>query len=112
MEKAQLVDRRLLSLHALRSHPAGGGAVQGDDRRGTEPHELERLARTQRQCTRPGWHFSHQSSLLKIPRPVTRCLAAFFSGREEAQELPGAGSLHALLHTLQEPRAQLSGKRV
>lgn len=35
-----------------------------------------------------------------------------FSGREEAQELPGTGSLHALLHTLQEPRAQLSGKRV
>ena len=31
VEEAQLVDRRLLPLHALRGHPAGGGAVQGHD---------------------------------------------------------------------------------
>lgn len=30
-------------------------------------------------------------------------------GREETQELPGAGPFYALLHTLQEPRAQLPG---
>lgn len=35
-----------------------------------------------------------------------------FTGREEAQELSGTRSFYALLHTLQEPRAQLSGKQV
>lgn len=35
-----------------------------------------------------------------------------FAGRKEAQELSGTWPFYALLHTLQEPRAQLSGKRV
>lgn len=34
VEKAQLVYRGLLSLHSLWGHPAGGGAVKGDDWRG------------------------------------------------------------------------------
>ncbi len=35
MEETQLLYRRILSLHALRGHPTGGGTVQGDDCGGT-----------------------------------------------------------------------------
>lgn len=35
MEETQLLYWRILSLHALRGHPTGGGTVQGDDCWGT-----------------------------------------------------------------------------
>lgn len=86
MEKAQLVDRRLLSLHPLRGHPAGGGAVQGDDWRGTELRPLERLGGSARRYTRSGSRFSHlrhRSSLLKVPRPVTPCCVVVFQAEKK-----------------------------
>lgn len=82
MEKAQLVDRRLLSLHTLRSHPAGGGAVQGDDGGGTEPRKLERLGGSTRSGLRLS-HRRHRSGLLKIPWPVTRWLVVVFQAEKK-----------------------------
>lgn len=35
-----------------------------------------------------------------------------FTGGKEAQKFPGAGSFHALLHSLQEPRTRLQGINV
>ena len=47
-------------------------------------------------------------------RPLTFTAVLVFvcvpTGREKAQELSRAGPLHALLHPLQEPRAQLPGE--
>lgn len=45
MEETQLLYRRILSLHALRGHPTGGGTVQGDDCGGT--HALKHMAAIQ-----------------------------------------------------------------
>ncbi len=100
VEEAQLINRRLLSLHSLWGHPTARGAVEGDDCGG--------INKTHAEDTSSHWYkhaekmYLHRSNLITVK-------LHFVTGGKEAQKFSGAGSFHALLHTLQEPWTQLQG---